>query len=93
MTLDNDFVQLETLFFGKVRISLSKAELEWPPPEFLVFDTNNHLRKATKDDKRADIFQRYTMSKLTEEQANSPHLARGAVYRYVEPIDADIGHA
>ncbi len=90
---EHDFIQLDTVFFGRVRLTLDKLDLEWPPPEFLVFD-GEHIREATAEDKPEDLLQRYTMSKLTDEQMEScPLVARGAAYAYVKPLDMDMGHS
>jgi len=93
MTLEHDFMQIETVFFGVVRTTLISQGLNWPPPEFMCF-VNGHFRKAIAETDRSEIFERYSMSCLTDEQAkDAPNIARGATYRYVEPINADVGNA
>ncbi len=93
MTLDYDFIQLDTVFHGRVRVMLKRCGLTWPPPEIIVYDTTGHLREATDDDDQAEMFQRNSMSRLTDEQAmKCPNVARGAAYSYVKPFDVDIGH-
>ena len=87
----HDFIELDTIFFGKVRLAIDKIGLDWPPPEFIVFD-GQEVRKANKDDPKADLFQRYTMSNLTDKHMEScPDIARGAAYGYVVPLDVDMG--
>jgi len=94
MTLDYDFIQLDTVFFGTVRVRLKDHGLEWPPPEIIIYDSTGNLRKAEEGDGRTEMFERYSMSRLTDEQAEKcPNVARGAAYKYVEPLEADIGHA
>lgn len=90
---EHDFIQLDTMFFGKVRMQIEDIDIDWPPPEFIVFD-GEEVREAKPDDPKQDLFQRYSMSKLTDEQMEScPNVARGAVYGYVQPLDEDVGHA
>lgn len=94
MTLDHDFMQIKTVFHGKVITTLKSQRLEWPPPELMVFSSTGHFVEATKESKRSEMFERYSMSSLTDDQAKKcPNVARGAAYRYVDPIDADVGHA
>ena len=93
MTLEYDFIQLDTLFFGKVRITLKSCGMEWPPPEIIISDSTGNLYEAEEGDNRREMFQRYSMSALTDEQAEKcPNVARGAAYGYMEPHDVDMGH-
>ncbi len=90
---EHDFIQLDTMFFGKVRLMIDDISIDWPPPEFIVFDGED-VREAKPDDPKQDLFQRFSMSKLTDEQMEScPLVARGAAYAYVQPLDEDMGHA
>jgi len=89
----HDFIQLDTMFFGRVRLMLDNLSLEWPPPEFIVFDGED-VREAKADDPPEDLFQRHSMSRLTDEQMEKlPNVARGAAYGYVKPLDEDMGHS
>lgn len=93
MTLDYDFIQLDTMTLGKLRILLKSCGLEWPPPEIIIYDTDGNLREAKEGDDREEMFQRYSMSALTDEQAEKcPNVARGAAYGYLDPLDAAVGH-
>ncbi len=59
---------------------------EWPPPERMFFTQDPMLpegmvcRAAVENDDEAFIMHRVTCSELTDEQADHPHLARGALY-------------
>ncbi len=84
MTKQDDFIKLESMFFGNVIIPLREVNLSWPPPEFLVMDGVGILREATKDDDKQHLLHRTQMSALTDEQIQScPGIARGAEYKYV----------
>ncbi len=88
---EHDFIEIETVFFGRVRMTIDSIPLHWPPPEFIVFD-GQFVREANKDDPKADLFQRHSMSNLTDKQMEScPNVARGAAYGYVMPLDVDFG--
>ena len=86
MAHKDDFIRLNLKYFGEINISVDKTEFSWPPPEFIVMDDDsNDLREATKDDHRDIIFQRISMSQITDEQIEQcPNVARGANYKYVD---------
>lgn len=89
---EHDFIEVETVFFGKVRMTIDTLDIDWPPPEFIVFDGED-VREAKPDDPKSDLFQRHSMSSLTDEQMEKcPNVARGAAYGYVMPLDVDMGH-
>jgi hypothetical protein len=70
MTYDDDFVRLPTLVAGDVDIQLVRLDLEWPPPERLVFS--------------GLVYARESYSEITDEQrAEMTHVVRGAQYVYV----------
>ncbi len=80
----DDFVELH-LSIGTPRIMLP-SDIDWPPPEFIMFD-DNVLREATKDDPRDEIMRRVRHSQITDEQrAKMSHVCRGAEYQYVVEI-------
>jgi len=86
MTDQYDFIRIESIFFGSVNIRLSKLNLTWPPPEFLVMTDGEDatIREATANDDRDLILHRVQMSELTEEQIEKcPGIARGALYKPV----------
>jgi len=84
MNKQDDFIRIESIFFGSVNIQLSKLDLSWPPPKFLVMEEDGILREATKDDDRAHLLGRVRMSQLTDEQIETMDgVVRGAEYRYI----------
>lgn len=88
---EHDFIEIQTVFFGKVRMQIENIGIDWPPPEFIVFD-GEEVREAKPDDPKADLFQRHSMSSLTDKQMEGcSGVARGAAYGYVMPLDVDFG--
>ena len=85
MTHESDFLRINTEFMGPLNIRPNKFGLGWPPPQFIVIEgETGTVREATAKDKREEIFERVSMSKITDEQiANMEHVARGADYKYV----------
>ncbi len=86
MGMPNDFLRLH-LVVGSIDLKLAE-EMPWPPPERIFFDdaSGPPLREATDDDPPRLVLHRVSFSQLTDEQADSPHLARGAEYRYGDDI-------
>ncbi len=86
MTHKDDFLRLNLQYYGQVNVHLNYVDLSWPPPKFIVMDDDTKdLREATKDDDRDIIFERTSMSEITDEQIeNMTNVARGADYKYVD---------
>lgn len=82
-THDDDMIRLHTSIFGVVDFPMKKTSLEWPPPEHIIIDEHGLIRAAEEDDEVTFILKRNTMSQLTYEQADNPHLVRGASYSYL----------
>ena len=84
MSHQDDFVLLHMRYFGPKRLPLESLGLQWPPPEFMVFD-GEKMREATATDERSKMFHRERYSQITDEQiAGMDCVVRGAEYRYVE---------
>ena len=80
----DDFLRIHTEYFGSLTLRINKLGLSWPPPQFVVMDGSD-IRQATDKDDRANIFERVSMSQITDDQIrNMTHVARGAEYKYVE---------
>ena len=101
MTYDDDFIQLNTLFFGTIRVTLKDAGLTWPPPELVIMPNDLAdcqldgkeliLREPNKDDDMGLVFERKRMSQLTDEQRGATnHVIRGAEYRYLSRQEKNI---
>jgi len=95
VTYDDDFVQLNTLFFGTIRVTVKDAGLTWPPPELVIMPDDRVeeviLREPNKDDDMSFVFERKRMSQLTDEQrGGTDHVIRGAEYVYLSnPAQGD----
>jgi len=87
MRHQDDFILLHLRYFGTRPLPLEDLGLEWPPPEFIVFDGEN-MREAIATDARAEMWHRERFSQITDEQiATMDHVVRGAEYRYVEDVN------
>jgi len=93
MSKQDDFIIIESTFFGSVNVKISKLWISWPPPEFLVMTEEGEVREATKDDDKNHLLYRVRMSKLTDEQIDKcPDVARGAEYKYVQSAKEGTQH-
>lgn len=81
MTQDNDFIRLH-LKIGARNFPVKRLGLEWPPPERIIFD-GTRIREARPSDDPELIFAQVNRSRLDDETAAHPNIARGAEYRYL----------
>lgn len=81
MTLEKDFLRLH-FDIATGDIPCKKAGIKWPPPERLYLETGGKIREATDDDDPHFVLIRRNYSKLTDEEADHPNIARGAEYTY-----------
>ena len=82
-TFPSDFLQLN-LDIGPIHISCDKAGLEWPPPERLYLTKEGEIKEATPDTHEDLLLVRVRYSKLPDEVAKHPNIARGAEYQYLK---------
>lgn len=85
-TLEKDMIRLN-LELGPVNLFCQIADLDWPPPERLTVDGSNGLHETRDGDDPHAIMKRVRMSKLTDEEADHPRIARGAEYVYELPLE------
>ena len=67
-----------------LNILLVDVGLEWPPPEFIIWDDDtSKFREAAEDDPLHLTYQRTNMSQITDEQMKGmTYVERGAEYHY-----------